>query len=238
MGWAANRNSCSNFRVEICAPSSKQIRPPGRRHTCAQSKRVIPSLLDEAFCTPATATSEILMGPDETLPGWVDLLLFGGGHTSQGCFCFKWLECPAPTLSPLQGWLSFPLPALLRALAPWKEAWLFALTMKSQARLRGRGVPPGGPTAFVPCPLPLSSVGQGEVAGTDLLRAQLQAKRPRLVQMLKSAASRQSFLIGKDRGVACRPRVPSVALVAFPPPMTLFPLKGSQVCVQQGVADG
>ena len=166
--------------------------------------------------------------------GWTCSCL--GGQTSQGCFCFKWLERPAPTLSPLQGWLSFPLPAL-RAPAPWKEARLFALTMKSQARLRGRGMPPGGPTAFVPCPLPLSSVGQGEVAGTDLLRAQLQAKRPRLVQMLKSAASRQSFFIGNDRGVACRPRVPSVALVAFPPPMTLFPLKGSQVSAEQGVAD-
>lgn len=50
-----------------------------------QSKRVIRSLLDGAFqARPvrsralATAMSEILKGPDEMLPGWVDLLLFGG----------------------------------------------------------------------------------------------------------------------------------------------------------------
>lgn len=162
--------------------------------------------------------------------GWTCSCFGGGLHNSQGRFFFKWLERLAPTLSPLQGWLSFPLPALLRAPAPWKETRLFALTMKPQARLRGGGVPPGGPTAFVPCPLPLSSVGQGEAAGTDLLRARLQAKRPRLVQMLKSAASRQSFLTEHDKGVACRP-------CGFPTSHTLFPLKGSQVSAQQGVAD-
>lgn len=98
-------------------------------------------------------------------------------------------------------------------------------------------MPPGGPTAFVPCPLLLSLVGQGEAAGTDLLRARLQAKRPRLVQMLKSSASHQSFPTENDKWVACRPWVPSVALVASPPPITLFPLKGNQVSAQQGVAD-
>lgn len=58
-----------------------------RLQTRAQSKRVIPSLPDGAFCAPATATLEILMGPDETLPGWVDLLLFGGADLT-GVFLF------------------------------------------------------------------------------------------------------------------------------------------------------
>lgn len=85
-------------------PSSKQIRPPKHLHKyarlplCTLSKRVIPSLLDGALKVwlvrsraLATAMSEIMMGPDETPPGWVDLLPFRGkgGDTSQGCFFFK-----------------------------------------------------------------------------------------------------------------------------------------------------
>ena len=98
-----------------------------------------------------------------------------------------------------------PLPALLQAPAPWKEALAVRSysEISSQAVGRGRApLSPRGRIAFVPCPLPHSSVVQGEVVGTDLLEPNSRPRGPppTPIQMLRSEASRQSFLVENDRG--------------------------------------
>ena len=81
MEWAANRNGAHGrtlmlvHAVQACHPSlldgALKVQPV-RSHALA------------------TVMSGILMGPDETLPGWVDLLLFRGkwGAHLTGAFLF------------------------------------------------------------------------------------------------------------------------------------------------------